>query len=168
MAVKFTKPEINIREKLEGLDNVKVTHDNMPVGSVLQVVSKVLTNSAHITTTSTSFITMGAAFSLTFSPRKANSKLIFSISMNPYFNSSGAYNIHSGLTGDLITDQAGGLGYMHMGTGYGAVTRQGETTADSTEVRTYTIYARHLGSSGTFYPWHNNTAGHFSIMEVAQ
>ena len=57
MAVKFTKPEINVREKLSELDYAKVPYHKMPAGSVIQTVSE--TYNTRISTASTSFVSTG-------------------------------------------------------------------------------------------------------------
>jgi hypothetical protein len=49
MTTRFTKPEINIREKLNELDYARLPHEKLPSGSIVQM--KYVTRSSDISTT---------------------------------------------------------------------------------------------------------------------
>ena len=71
MTIKVTKPEINIREKLNDLDFDKVPFQKMPAGSVVQVKSLV-----YATDTSfTSGTYADTGFSLAIAPSSTSSKI---------------------------------------------------------------------------------------------
>jgi hypothetical protein len=75
MAVKFTKPEINVREKLAELDYGKVPYHKMPSGSVIQYAS--ISTGTSISTSSTSYVDTG--IDILFSPKLANSKVLVTV-----------------------------------------------------------------------------------------
>ena len=75
MAVKFTKPEINVREKLAELDYGKVPYHKMPAGSVIQYAS--ISTGTSISTSSTSYVDTG--IDILFSPKLANSKVLVTV-----------------------------------------------------------------------------------------
>jgi len=75
MAVKFTKPEINVREKLNELDFARVPYHKMPAGSVIQYAS--ISTGTSVSTTSTSFVDSG--IDIFFSPKLANSKVLVTV-----------------------------------------------------------------------------------------
>jgi hypothetical protein len=95
MAIKVSKPEINIREKLSDLDFDKVPFQKMPAGSVLQVVTGSL-NSAG--TTSTSFVNTGLYIDI--SPKFANSKIMIDVMLG------GMYYYQSGMEIRLVNGNA--------------------------------------------------------------
>ena len=172
MVVKVSKPEINVREKLEELDYGQVPYHKMPAGSVIQVVRSSFT-AAHNTTTSTSFSSMGSPFNLSISPKRNNSIILIDMMLNPYVagnGNSGAYNIHNG---------SGLLG--HASNGYGIVPSTGgsngqyrhfninaDDTASSTSTITYQLYHRSDSAGITFYGNHANFTNHIRLTEVAQ
>jgi len=71
MTVKFTKPEVNVREKLNELDYLHVPYEKMPAGSVIQYAS--ISTGTSFATTSTSYIDSGV--DIFFSPKFTNSKI---------------------------------------------------------------------------------------------
>ncbi len=71
MTVKFTKPEVNVREKLNELDYLHVPYEKMPAGSVIQYAS--ISTGTSFSTTSTSYIDSGV--DIFFSPKFTNSKI---------------------------------------------------------------------------------------------
>jgi hypothetical protein len=173
MAVKFTKPEINVREKLAELDYDKVPFQKMPAGSVIQVVDKLFTPTAHVTTTSLTYVDMGDPFNLSISPKFSNSKILIDVMLNPYVagnSATGTYNIHNG---------SGQIG--HASNGFGMVPATGGSngqyrhfninasdTASSTSTITYRIYHRSDNSGVTFYGNHSNMTNYIRLTEIAQ
>ena len=79
MAIRVSKPEFNLREKLSELDFSQVPFQKMPAGSVIQVAFNSLYGSA-IGTTSSSFQDSGLFVDI--SPRFVNSKIIVSASVD--------------------------------------------------------------------------------------
>jgi len=75
MTVKITKPEVNIREKLNELDYGHVPYKKMPAGSVIQTVSE--TYNTRSTTNSTAFT--GTGFYVEISPKFKSSKILVSV-----------------------------------------------------------------------------------------
>jgi hypothetical protein len=78
MAIKVSKPSINLREKLSELDFDKVPFQKMPAGSTLQVVSATQASQLDLTTLTTWTDT---GLSLTIHPTATNSKMLISICM---------------------------------------------------------------------------------------
>jgi len=89
MAVKFTKPEINIREKLNELDYDHVPYHKMPAGSVIQTVSE--TYNGRIGTASTAFVSTG--YYVEISPKMNNSNIFISISTSGNNNNSVGHDL---------------------------------------------------------------------------
>jgi len=86
MTIKVSKPEINIREKLNDLDFDKVPFQKMPAGSVLQVVS--YRSATYTTTTSTSLVDIGGA-TVTITPTSSSSKIVLTASIPGMYHGNG-------------------------------------------------------------------------------
>ena len=75
MSIIVSKPEFNLRDKLNELDYGRVPYEKMPTGSVIQVVDHKAND--HPTTNSNSYTTIaGTTFSIT--PRFKTSKIFVS------------------------------------------------------------------------------------------
>ena len=109
MAVKFTKPEINVREKLSELDYAKVPYHKMPAGSVIQTVSE--TYNTRISTASTSFVSTG--FYVEINPKFKNSKIFVSISTSGNNNNTVGHDMFYTLF--RITSDATGTTSLNLG-----------------------------------------------------
>ena len=109
MAVKFTKPEINVREKLSELDYAKVPYHKMPAGSVIQTVSE--TYNTRISTASTSFVSTG--FYVEINPKFKNSKTFVSISTSGNNNNTVGHDMFYTLF--RITSDATGTTSLNLG-----------------------------------------------------
>ena len=139
MTVYASKPEINVREKLEELDYGQVPYHKMPAGSVIQVVRSSFT-AAHNTTTSTSFSSMGSPFNLAITPKFSNSIILIDIMLNPYISGnshSGAFNIHNG--SGLLGHASNGYGIVPSTGGSNGQYRHFNINADDTASSTSTI-----------------------------
>ena len=90
MTVKITKPEINVREKLNELDFAKLPFQKMPAGSVVQYQSA--STGQSLSTSSTSYVDSGV--DIVFTPKFANSKVLITV-QSRRFNlvSAGVINI---------------------------------------------------------------------------
>ena len=109
MAVKFTKPEIDVREKLSELDYAKVPYHKMPAGSVIQTVSE--TYNTRISTASTSFVSTG--FYVEINPKFKNSKTFVSISTSGNNNNTVGHDMFYTLF--RITSDATGTTSLNLG-----------------------------------------------------
>jgi len=122
MTVRVNKPEFNVREKLKSLDYSHVPYEKMPVGSVIQVYSKVSTNEVRGTVAGGSGFAdpgEGVLFeTLSFCPMFRNSKILLqSSNVNVYEHSNDsdtfymtAYVVNSG--SDVVhANVQGTLGY---------------------------------------------------------
>ena len=76
MVVKVSKPEVNIREKINELDYAQVPYEKMPAGSVIQTVSE--TYKTRIATGSTAFVATG--YYVEISPKFKSSKIFVTVS----------------------------------------------------------------------------------------
>ena len=173
MTVRITKPEINVREKLAELDYGKVPYHKMPAGSVIQVVDKLFTPTAHVTTTSLTYVDMGDPFNLSISPKLSNSKILIDIMLNPYIAGNGAtgtYNIHNGSS--QLGGAANGFGMVPSSGGTNGQYRHfninASDTASSTSTITYRIYHRTANSGVTFYGNHATFTNYIRLTEIAQ
>ena len=141
-------------------------------GSVVQVVKSQFT-SAHVTTTSTSFVSMGSDFSLAITPKFNNSLILIDVHLNPYVSgssNSGLYNIHNGTAQIGHATNGFGVAPTH-GTAsgiYSHFTIHASDTVSSTSTRTYQIYHRSDNGSVTFYGNHSNRTNTFRLTEIAQ
>ena len=89
MTVRITKPEFNLREKLNELDYSRVPYEKMPAGNVIQVVFDSTTTEAsrvHSNNGGTESHIFDTNLSATISPRFATSKILVRISQNYMFS----------------------------------------------------------------------------------
>jgi len=192
MTIKVSKPEINIREKLNDLDFDKVPFQKMPAGSVLQVVSVDKTDSWS-TTSSTMVVVTGLTAAIT--PRSSNSKILvtvnLSIAANPWAWHAGLWqdDIEVGLA-DAASNRSvhflSGMNDSTVQNTHGKVallSRAILLTPNTVESVTYSVKAQRRpdneGGSATTYvnrsvPDRNNTTydvrniSSITLMEIAQ
>ena len=91
MAVRITKPEFNLREKLNELDYSRVPYEKMPAGNVIQVVFDSTTTEAsraHSNNGGTESHIFDTNLSATISPKFASSKILVHISQQFMFRNS--------------------------------------------------------------------------------
>tara|TARA_R110002072_G_scaffold293233_1_gene462454 strand:+ start:296 stop:880 length:585 start_codon:yes stop_codon:yes gene_type:complete len=81
MAVKFTKPEINVREKLAELDYYKVPFQKMPAGSVLQVKAVTLTGRYAVTSSSDTGVGTDIGLNISITPRSSSSAFLVTVNV---------------------------------------------------------------------------------------
>ena len=77
MTVRITKPEFNLRDKLNHLDFDRVPYQKMPAGSFIQIVTG--ETDSQFNSTSSSYVNVG--LSATISPKFSSSK-IYIVVMN--------------------------------------------------------------------------------------
>ena len=158
------------------VDNIKEHSASNGVhipGHIIQVVKHGPFTNAHVTTTSSSFTSMGSAFSLTITPRFNNSLILIEAMLNPYTsgsNNSGLFNIHNGSS--FLGHSSNGFGVTPThGTASGTYSHyiiHASDTVSSTSTITYQIYHRSDNNGITFYGNHSNMSNHITAMEVAQ
>lgn len=89
MVIRVSKPEFNLRSKLNELDFENLDYDKMPSGSVVQVQSKYCTN--HGYTTSAQAWASLSDFNIKFTPRCYNSTVIFETNFTAKLDSDAGY-----------------------------------------------------------------------------
>ena len=88
MAIKVTKPSVNLREKLNELDYAKVPFQKMPAGSVVQVQTySLVSTTTSIGTTSETALPQ---FNATFTKKYSNSKLVCHLQWFSYYGANNA------------------------------------------------------------------------------
>ena len=120
MAVRVNKPAYDVREKIKELDSSRIPYEKMPVGSVIQVYSKVSSNEVRGTVAGASgFADPGEGHlfeTLSFCPIFRNSKILLQSSnvsvyehsndsdtfyMTAYVVNSGSDAVHANVQGSL-------------------------------------------------------------------
>jgi hypothetical protein len=183
MTIKVSKPEINIREKLNDLDFDKLPFQKMPAGSVLQVVTTNLigtdgTPAAWSTVTETVAYNNNSITPLlqvTINPRQSGSHFLVSLSGNFQINSG--YRSQILLSSDWVAGAAPYnnstyIWYSHYGL-------YNNTGGDAYRPGAYSHYdANQNASSGEdiTYSWFGGSIGgtqryealSMTVMEIAQ
>lgn len=145
-------------------------------GSVVQVIKSGNFTHGHISGTSSSYTSMGSAFSLAITPKFNNSVILITVMLNPYTsgsNNSGTFNIHNG-TSFIAANATNGFGIVPThGTASGTYSHfiiSASDTVSSTATRTYQIHFRsdNTNNNVTFYANHSNMSNHITLMEIAQ
>ena len=178
--VRITKPEFNLREKLNELDYGQVPYEKMPVGSVIQVQQAHLYGSGQVQTTSP--LSQDSGLFIDFHPKFANSRLLVTCEFNAQSgnqsNSGLRWTIHRQINGTATTSSVNLLasssqqvsisfhypsGYIHEGT---------SLTIEDKPNTIQTVQYR------LFFQSHNNSAvvgvardwggAHFTVMEVRE
>ena len=176
MTIRAHKPEFNFREKLKELDYSHVPYEKMPAGSVIQVKTLKESNNSHLTTTSSSWVTMN--YEIDFYPKFANSLILFQWSApgqqpNTAVGASDITVFRSIDDGTAINLGHSIHGFMMIGdfqedgfvTASGAF--HGYDSPNTTSKVTYSIYGK-TTSSGTAYIAHGSATRYFSVMEIRQ
>jgi len=182
MTIKVSKKAINLREKLNELDFDRVPFQKMPAGSVVQVVSSVLT--ASVSTNSATYITTGLEASIT--PRFSSSKILIMMQFSAGITNAG-YRSHfriGGTVSNSIGDTGGGaqqdtMVIAALTSGYYNHTNGSITFLDSpatTSLKTYRLDWKSTNSSATIYLNRSylrdgntgNTISTITLMEIAQ
>ena len=129
MTVRANKPAFNVREKLKELDYSYIPYEKMPVGSVIQVYSKVSTNEYSGTVSGGGgFADPGEGYlfeTLSFCPKFNNSKILLQSSNVTIFETSNvddsffmtAFVVDSG-SSVVHANVQGGMGYEIFNNNY--------------------------------------------------
>ena len=175
MTVRFSKPEFNLRSKLNELNFSTVPYEKMPPGSVIQHVYNHDGGTSHLTTTSSSWADL--SFSVSITPHFSSSLLLIEWSatgQQPNTAVGGsAVTIYRNNTTDLGST-------LHSAMGLGVVAEFGSSAAkyvtasnsfalyDEPKTResvSYHIWGK-TTSSGTAYIAHSGVVKMLSVKEI--
>ena len=155
MTVRISKPEFNLREKLNELDYSRVPYEKMPAGSIIQIHQ--VQRATQLTLTA-----LGDILETTFTPFKSDSRMIIDIRLRAVEHTGNTGQWYVGLkkTRDGVVTRPGGHYQMHSYShpdksqwiGYFNVVF--DTSGSNNEIITYTLYAG---------PWGSNNGTTFSV-----
>ena len=92
MAVRITKPEINVREKLSELEYSRVPYEKMPAGSIIQTKYQVQGGSGAANESETSSNSyQPTSFNVSITPMFENSLIVVTASPNIKMNGDSGY-----------------------------------------------------------------------------
>ena len=146
----------------------------LPTGSVMQVVRKYTANSAHITTTSTSFV--GSGFAQAITPTVVGSLLIinFNVTMadangdSATMQSKMYYKIGSGSFASMPSASTYNIGYIGTSTNrYAPFAHSSSITTTSTDAYTFEPYFKCINGNQVRFA-HSDCSIGMTIFEVAQ
>ena len=175
MGVLVTKEEFNLRSKLNDLDYGVVPLEKMPAGSIIQYNYDTGPGS-HFTTTSTSFVNL--SYSVSISPRFANSLMLIELSalgqqpntttgvscVTIYRNNTTNLGDSTSLYGMSATGEFASTGGVYV------TAPQTFFVYDEPKTReavSYHLWGR-TTSSGTAYCTHNSVTRTLSVKEIRQ
>lgn len=169
MTVYTSKPEINVREKLNELDYDKVPYDKMPAGSVIQTKAY-KQNSGWISTTSTSYVFSGAQMRI--SPKRKSSLILvdFHFPMTHTIGDTMVPEIRRQVSGEAqinFNTTSYDQGFIHTTADYQSIMLTQQDYPNTTEEVTYEVWFRSTGG-GQVHLAHNGSAYRLRLMEVAQ
>ena len=106
MTVRITKPEFNLRDKLNYLDFDRVPYQKMPAGSIIQIVTG--ETDTQFNSSSSSYVNVG--LSATISPKFSSSK-IYIVVMNTVQQQGNRTRVtlHSSVTNATMHGSSNGL-----------------------------------------------------------
>ncbi|MDA9938784.1 hypothetical protein N9C48_01605 [bacterium] len=92
MAVRITKPEINVREKLSELEYSRIPYEKMPAGSIIQTKYQVQGGSGTVNESETSSSSyQPTSFNVSITPMFENSLIVVTASPNIKMNGDSGY-----------------------------------------------------------------------------
>ena len=179
MAVRVSKPEFNLREKISELDYDRVPYEKMPAGSIIQVEKSELTGSGQINTTSASYQDSGLF--IDFNPKFVSSNLlvtcVFNAQSGNQTNSGIVWTVFRQINGTATSSSfnvfpsasprtisyMSASGYIHEGTT--AMLEDKPRTIETVQYRLF--FHSHNGSAnvGVARDW---GGAHFIVMEIKQ
>lgn len=169
MTVKITKPEVNIREKLNELDYAHVPYQKMPAGSVIQTKTY-KQNSGWISTTSTAYVFSGVQIRI--SPKRKSSLILvdFHFPMTHTISDTMVPEIRRQVSGEAqinFNTTSYDQGFIHTTADYQSIMLTQQDYPNTTEEVTYEVWYRST-SGGQVHLAHNGSAYRLRLMEVAQ
>tara|TARA_B100000575_G_C23131550_1_gene656446 strand:- start:581 stop:1117 length:537 start_codon:yes stop_codon:yes gene_type:complete len=175
--VRITKPEFNLREKLNKLDYGRVPYEKMPAGTVIQHVFNHDGGTSHLSTTSGSFVDL--SFSVSISPLFSDSIMLIewsALGQQPNTAvAASAVTIYKNNTTDIGSTVNSSMGLAVVGE-FGSnggiyVTAPINffvyDTPNTTSTTKYSIYGRTTGS-GIAYISHSGVSRTLSVKEIRQ
>ena len=155
MTVRISKPEFNLREKLNELDYSRVPYEKMPAGSIIQIHQ--VQRATQLTLTS-----LGDVLETTFTPFKSDSRMIIDIRLRAVEHTGNTGQWYVGLKKNIdgTITRPGGHYQMHSYShpdksqwiGYFNVVV--DSLGSNDQEITYTLYAG---------PWGSNNGTVFSV-----
>ena len=178
MTINVSKPEFNLRDKLNQLDYGHVPYEKMPAGSVIQATYR--KTSTQSISTSTNWA--GTDVYATIYPRYANSKMLIMASGGMTGNSGGSehsytvgcFTIYKSIAGDTYTAtdtiSQGQQRYHLDAHKYIPLSINFlDERAGTTDYITYKVYfKRAAGSSGVNTNRDSNNSSQMILMEIKQ
>ena len=170
MSIIVSKPEFNLRDKLNELDG-KVPYERMPSGSIIQVVYAQTTTQQQ--TTSQSFINATNMF-VDISPRFSTSQMIITVhTVGQVSGNRARFDIHKSTTNSRISDHANDNNQDYSISAFEGnainhvVHFTMRDTADTTALIRYQLQFNNTGGSQTFVQG-NYSVGTITVMEIKQ
>ena len=175
--VRITKPEFNLREKLNKLDYGRVPYEKMPAGTVIQHVFNHDAGTSHLSTTSGTFTDM--SFSVSISPLFSDSIMLIewsALGQQPNTAvAASAVTIYRNNTTDIGSTAHSAMGLAVVGefSSSGGVYVTAPInffvydTPNTTSTTKYSIYGRTTGS-GIAYISHSGVSRTLSVKEIRQ
>lgn len=169
MTVKITKPEVNIREKLNELDYAHVPYQKMPAGSVIQTRAY-KKDSGWISTTSTAEVFTGVEFSI--SPKRSSSLILveFHFPMTHTVADTLIPTIRRQVSGESqinFNTTSYHNGFIHTDGDYQSIMLTEHDYPNTTESVKYEVWFRSAGG-GQVHLAHNGSAYRLKLTEIAQ
>lgn len=144
----------------------QVNSNQLPAGTILQVVNATLTTAGS--TSSTSYVDTGLTATIT--PKKSSSKILVIAHLSGIFNQTMGQFLLAQLVRNstAIGEIAGATGYSQLGgqAGGGAASISYLDSPATTSATTYKLQARVSG--GASFWSNNNSISSITLMEVAQ
>ena len=164
MAIRVSKPEFNLREKLTELDYDRVPFQKMPSGSIIQVQQSSFSTYATFNNSSFSAI---SGFTVDISPRFNSSKILITLNLLLEVRSASIVAIELTRGGSSIFTNTGGLRVNESANG-GYTTFSYLDSPKSTSTLTYGVQTY---SSNGDYTFNNYVGGgpansFLTVMEV--
>ena len=161
MTVRISKPEFNLRSKLNELDYGHVPYEKMPPGSIIQYVLAPASQVSPRYTTS-SGTPSNTGYYIEISPRFVNSHIYIEGVMSNYHNNNGyCYNrLKNATSGQWVTDNGTALAWTYASgndNAWYANPFQFRDAPGSTEKQKYEIWGYASGSLG-YWGWSQSPA----------
>jgi hypothetical protein len=145
-----------------------MTHESMPVGSVLQVVTNNHTQASAVTTSSISFVAAGAPFELIITPKYSNSLICAEITIGMQYTGVANTSVITTPTKDGVIMNTDSYAYYNRdaSTFYGGVHMSESLISGSTSPITYGFSFRSSISGNNVYGYHENSAYSIKLTEI--
>jgi hypothetical protein len=141
----------------------------LPTGSVLQVVNSTYTNASAQSTTSSTYVQ--TPIQVTITPTSSTSKILVRMNVSQSYASTNSGNMVLTLYRNNTTELSSGNQYG-LSAAYAQVAAFGMyieflDSPATTSATTYTVYAKFVDASGTFYYFRDHCWATMTAMEIA-